>query len=61
MFGDNWLGKQVTFNLLGQRATGEVIDALDDICVRRWLVVEFREGSKQIKVGGPFQAFKLKK
>jgi hypothetical protein len=58
MFGDNWLGKEVTFTLLGQRVTGTVIEAIHEICTYRWLIVEFRDGPKQVKVGGPYQAFR---
>ena len=59
-FGENWLGKKVTFTLLGQTVTGTVIQAIDDLCAHKWLVAEFRDGSKQVKVGGPYQAFRLK-
>lgn len=57
-FGDNWLGKEVTFRLLGQTITGVITEALDTICASMWLVAEFYDGTKQVKVGGPYQAFR---
>ena len=56
-FGQDWLGRQVEFTLLGQKVVGKVIDAIDTICARKWIIAEFRDGTKQIKVGGPYQAF----
>lgn len=55
---DNWLDKEVEFTLFGLRLCGRVIEAMDTVCVPMFLVAELQDGSKQVKVGAPYQAFR---
>jgi hypothetical protein len=57
-FCERWSGKRVQFKLLGQWVEGEVIEILDTVCAPHFIVAEFRDGAKQVKVGAPYQAFR---
>lgn len=53
-----WLGQTVEFTLLGQTCQGVVNEALDTLCTRNYLVVEFDDGVKTIKVGASSRCFR---
>ena len=57
-FADSWLDREVEFTLLGQKIRGKVREVIDTICAPRHIVAEFRDGNKQVKVVGPYQAFR---
>ena len=58
-FADRWLDRAVEFKLLGQTVRGRVMEVLDSVCTgENWVIAEFRDGGKQVKVGGHYQAFR---
>lgn len=58
-FADRWLGRRVRFKLLSQQVEGEVREVIDHVCTgSNFLVVEFWDSGKQVKVGAPWQAFR---
>ena len=57
-FADRWLNRKVEFSLLGQRVIGTVTQVIDDVCAHHFIIAEFRDGVKQIKVGASYQAFR---
>jgi len=56
-FCGRWLGRKVRFQLMGHTCEGIVRSVVDSVCAPMWIVVEFRDGNKQVKVGGPWQGF----
>lgn len=57
-FANRWLDRSVEFKLLGQTIRGTVTQVMDRLCASGWVVAEFRDGGKQVKVGGHYQAFR---
>lgn len=54
---DEWLDKIVKFELLGTILNGRVVEVMDTVCAPNYLIVEFWDGRKLVKVGASMEQF----